>query len=72
MLKPKLATNFLTISAYQKRRYGKFDKFIQDKGYIAAIRRSRSQGICGQLRTESEKKKLKIYYKYKKRPRMDT
>ena len=38
----------------------KFGKFIQDAGYIATIRRSRGQdilGACGQLRTESEKKK---------------
>ena len=38
----------------------KFNKFIQDAGYVATIRRSRGQdilGACGQLRTESEKKK---------------
>jgi 23S rRNA (adenine2503-C2)-methyltransferase len=38
-----------------------FGKIIQDAGYIATIRRSRGQdilGACGQLRTESEKKKL--------------
>ena len=39
----------------------KFGKIIQDSGYIATIRRSRGQdifGACGQLRTESEKKKI--------------
>ena len=38
----------------------KFGKIIQEAGYIATIRRSRGQdilGACGQLRTESEKKK---------------
>ena len=38
----------------------KFGKVIQDAGYIATIRRSRGQdilGACGQLRTESEKKR---------------
>ena len=38
----------------------KFGKIIQDAGYVATIRRSRGQdilGACGQLRTESEKKK---------------
>jgi 23S rRNA (adenine2503-C2)-methyltransferase len=38
----------------------KFGKIIQDAGYIATIRRSRGQdilGACGQLKTESEKKR---------------
>jgi len=38
----------------------KFGKIVQDAGYVATIRRSRGQdilGACGQLRTESEKKK---------------
>jgi len=38
-----------------------FSKIIQDAGYISTIRRSRGQdilGACGQLRTESERKKL--------------
>ena len=38
----------------------KFGKVIQDAGYVATIRRSRGQdilGACGQLRTESEKKR---------------
>jgi 23S rRNA (adenine2503-C2)-methyltransferase len=38
----------------------KFGKVIQDAGYVAIIRRSRGQdilGACGQLRTESERKK---------------
>ena len=37
-----------------------FGKVIQEAGYVATIRRSRGQdilGACGQLRTESEKKK---------------
>ena len=37
----------------------KFSKFIQDKGYMSFIRRSRGDDVlaaCGQLRTESEKK----------------
>ena len=39
----------------------KFGKIIQDSGYVATIRRSRGQdilGACGQLRTDSEKKKI--------------
>ncbi len=38
-----------------------FSKIIQDAGYVSTIRRSRGQdilGACGQLRTESERKKL--------------
>jgi len=38
----------------------KFAKIIENAGYIATIRRSRGQdifGACGQLRTESQKKK---------------
>jgi 23S rRNA (adenine2503-C2)-methyltransferase len=38
----------------------KFSKIIQDAGYVSTIRRSRGQdilGACGQLRTESERKK---------------
>lgn len=38
----------------------KFGKIIQEAGYVATIRRSRGQdilGACGQLRTESVKKK---------------
>ena len=38
----------------------KFSKFIQDKGYMSFIRRSRGDDVlaaCGQLRTESEKGK---------------
>ena len=38
----------------------KFGKVVQEAGYVATIRRSRGQdilGACGQLRTESEKKK---------------
>jgi 23S rRNA (adenine2503-C2)-methyltransferase len=37
----------------------KFSKYIQDKGYMSFIRRSRGDDVlaaCGQLRTESEKK----------------
>ena len=39
----------------------KFGKVIQDAGYIATIRRSRGNdilGACGQLKTESLKKKV--------------
>ena len=38
----------------------KFSKFIQDKGYMSFIRRSRGDDVlaaCGQLRTESERRK---------------
>ena len=37
----------------------KFSKYIQDKGYMSFIRRSRGNDVlaaCGQLRTESKKK----------------
>jgi 23S rRNA (adenine2503-C2)-methyltransferase len=43
-----------------RKEMEKFGKIIQDSGYIATIRRSRGQdilGACGQLRTESYKKK---------------
>ncbi len=39
----------------------KFSKFIQEKGYMSFIRRSRGDDVlaaCGQLRTESEKIKI--------------
>ena len=39
----------------------KFSKFIQEKGYMSFIRRSRGDDVlaaCGQLRTESEKKNI--------------
>ena len=45
----------------ERHEMEKFGKIIQDAGYVATIRRSRGQdilGACGQLRTESEKKKL--------------
>ena len=45
----------------ERHEMEKFGKIIQDSGYVATIRRSRGQdilGACGQLRTESEKKKL--------------
>ena len=38
----------------------KFSKYIQDKGYMSFIRRSRGDDVlaaCGQLRTESQKRK---------------
>jgi 23S rRNA (adenine2503-C2)-methyltransferase len=38
-----------------------FSKIIQNAGYVSTIRRSRGQdilGACGQLRTESEKRKI--------------
>ena len=41
----------------------KFGKIIQDAGYVATIRRSRGQdilGACGQLRTESIKKIIRL------------
>jgi 23S rRNA (adenine2503-C2)-methyltransferase len=45
----------------ERKEMEKFGKVVQDAGYIATIRRSRGQdilGACGQLRTESEKKKI--------------
>jgi 23S rRNA (adenine2503-C2)-methyltransferase len=44
----------------EREEMEKFGKVIQDAGYVATIRRSRGQdilGACGQLRTESKKKK---------------
>ena len=43
----------------ERKNIEKFSKFIQDKGYMSFIRRSRGDDVlaaCGQLRTESEKK----------------
>ena len=43
----------------ERKDIEKFSKFIQDKGYMSFIRRSRGDDVlaaCGQLRTESEKK----------------
>ena len=43
----------------ERKNIEKFSKFIQDKGYMSFIRRSRGNDVlaaCGQLRTESEKK----------------
>jgi len=45
----------------KRNKMEEFGKIIQEAGYIATIRRSRGQdilGACGQLRTESEKKKI--------------
>jgi len=45
----------------ERNEMEKFGKVIQEAGYVATIRRSRGQdilGACGQLRTESEKKKI--------------
>ncbi len=42
----------------ERKNIEKFSKFIQDKGYMSFIRRSRGDDVlaaCGQLRTESEK-----------------
>ena len=44
----------------ERKDIEKFSKFIQDKGYMSFIRRSRGDDVlaaCGQLRTESEKSK---------------
>jgi 23S rRNA (adenine2503-C2)-methyltransferase len=43
----------------ERKNIEKFSKYIQDKGYMSFIRRSRGDDVlaaCGQLRTESEKK----------------
>jgi 23S rRNA (adenine2503-C2)-methyltransferase len=43
----------------ERKDIEKFSKYIQDKGYMSFIRRSRGDDVlaaCGQLRTESEKK----------------
>ena len=43
----------------ERKDIEKFSKFIQDKGYMSFIRRSRGDDVlaaCGQLRTESEKR----------------
>ena len=43
----------------ERKNIEKFSKFIQDKGYMSFIRRSRGDDVlaaCGQLRTESQKK----------------
>ena len=43
----------------ERKQIEKFEKIIQEAGYVATIRRSRGQdilGACGQLRTESSKK----------------
>ena len=45
----------------ERKEMESFSKIIQDAGYVSTIRRSRGQdilGACGQLRTESERKKL--------------
>ena len=47
----------------ERNEMEKFGKVIQEAGYVATIRRSRGQdilGACGQLKTESEKKKIHI------------
>ena len=44
----------------ERKNIEKFSKFIQDKGYMSFIRRSRGDDVlaaCGQLRTESQKRK---------------
>ena len=43
----------------ERKDIEKFSKYIQDKGYMSFIRRSRGEDVlaaCGQLRTESQKK----------------
>ncbi len=43
----------------ERKDIEKFSRYIQDKGYMSFIRRSRGDDVlaaCGQLRTESEKK----------------
>jgi 23S rRNA (adenine2503-C2)-methyltransferase len=45
----------------ERKEMESFSKIIQDAGYVSTIRRSRGQdilGACGQLKTESERKKL--------------
>ena len=45
----------------ERKDIEKFSKYIQDKGYMSFIRRSRGDDVlaaCGQLRTESEKIKI--------------
>ena len=45
----------------ERQNMEKFSKIIQEAGYVSTIRRSRGQdilGACGQLRTESQKKKI--------------
>ena len=45
----------------ERKEMENFSKIIQDAGYVSTIRRSRGQdilGACGQLRTESEKRKI--------------
>ncbi|MDC0473014.1 23S rRNA (adenine(2503)-C(2))-methyltransferase RlmN [Pelagibacteraceae bacterium] len=45
----------------ERKDIEKFSKFIQEKGYMSFIRRSRGDDVlaaCGQLRTESEKIKI--------------
>jgi len=44
----------------ERKEIEKFSKYIQDKGYMSFIRRSRGDDVlaaCGQLRTESQKRK---------------
>ena len=44
----------------ERKDIEKFSKYIQDKGYMSFIRRSRGDDVlaaCGQLRTESQKRK---------------
>ncbi|WP_099339960.1 23S rRNA (adenine(2503)-C(2))-methyltransferase RlmN [Candidatus Fonsibacter ubiquis] len=45
----------------ERKEMESFSKIIQDAGYVSTIRRSRGQdilGACGQLRTESQKRKF--------------
>ena len=45
----------------ERKNIEKFSKFIQEKGYMSFIRRSRGDDVlaaCGQLRTQSEKIKI--------------
>ena len=44
----------------ERKDIEKFSKYIQDKGFMSFIRRSRGDDVlaaCGQLRTESQKRK---------------
>ena len=44
----------------ERKDIEKFSKYIQDKGHMSFIRRSRGDDVlaaCGQLRTESQKRK---------------
>ena len=44
----------------ERKEIEKFSKYIQDKGYMSFIRRSRGDDVlaaCGQLRTNSQKRK---------------